>query len=119
MGNNPLPDAVDTMVNFCRQERPTRGVPTRTLFGRTGDAGGSTGYHQATVRTLLHNREAKLSACAYISYVWSRFPCLRKAVLRKAGCQSAVIALADFPAIVLADVAAEMKSQHGAYVILR
>ncbi len=62
-----------------------------------------------TVRTLLHNREAKLNACAYITRVWGQFPCLRKAVLRKAGCQAAVIAITDFPALVLADVAAEMK----------
>ena len=65
---------------------------------------------------MLHNREAKLSACAYISQVWGQFPCLKKAVMRKAGCTTALIALTDFPAIVLG---AEMKSQLGAYIILR
>jgi hypothetical protein len=55
------------------------GSPTRTLFGMTGDEGGGHGYHQATVRTLLHNREAKLNACAYITNVWGKFPCLRDA----------------------------------------
>ena len=58
---------------FQADEGAEGGSPTRTLFATTGDGGGGHGYHQSTVRTLLHNREAKLKACAYITSVWGKF----------------------------------------------
>ena len=88
------------------------------MFNTTGGSGDTRGY-QASIKTIMKNRDAHIMACAYITRVWGLFPGIRQALLRKAGCQSAVIDIGDFPAVVLTEVAAEMRSQYGAYVILR
>ena len=94
--------------------------PTRTLFNTTGGGGmGDARGSQASIKTIRQNREAHLQACARITQMWGRFPGIRQSLLRKAGCLTACFDIGDFPAVVLSEVADEMDSQYGAYLILR
>jgi hypothetical protein len=91
----------------------------RTLFATTGGSGDGRGSSQASIKNIMKNRDAPLAACANITSVWGLFPSIRRALLRKAGCHGAVIDIGDFPAVVLTEVAADMRSQMGAYITLR
>jgi hypothetical protein len=55
--------------------------PASTLFGTKGGLGDGRGVSRASIGTLLHNREAKLSACECIYHVWGILPNIRKAMM--------------------------------------
>ncbi len=55
----------------------------------------------------------------HITHLGGSFPLLRAAVLTHIGCARMQCALDDPPPLVLAEVAAEMRSQVGAYTIFR
>jgi hypothetical protein len=94
--------------------------PTATLFAITGGGDGDlTLTSHVHIKYILANQEAKASACATIASVGGSFPLLRAAVLSKMGCGYVSAHIEDFPAVVLAEAAAELRSQSGAYGILK
>ncbi len=98
--------------------------PTTTLFATT-DGGGQGGGEDlppsthANIKTILDIQSAKATACAILASVGGSSPQMRAAVQSKMGCGYLRAHLEDFPAVVLAEAAAELQSQMGAYGILR
>ncbi len=98
--------------------------PTATVFVTTGGGGLGGGGDpppstHANIKTILANQSAKAMACAILASVGGSFPQLRAAVQSKMGCGYLRAHIEDFPAVVLAEAAAELQSQMGAYGILR
>ena len=98
--------------------------PTITVFATTGGGGWGGGGDlppstHANIKTILANQSAKAAACAILASVGGLFPQLRAAVQSKMGCGFLRAHIEDFPAVVLAEAAAELQSQQGAYGILR
>ncbi len=94
--------------------------PSATLFATTGGGDADIAFSShANFKYILANQQAKASACAAIASVGGSFPLLRVAVLSKMGCGFLTAHVEDFPAVVLAEAAAELQSQLGAYHILK
>ena len=94
--------------------------PTVTLFAATGGGDADIAFtSHANFKYILENQQAKASACATIASIGGSFPLLRVAVLSKMGCGYLTAHVEDFPAVVLAEAAAELQSQLGAYTILK
>ena len=92
---------------------------SRCGLGFEFQGGDSYSSSQANIKTIMANQHAKDTACSRIAFIGGSFPQLRAAVLSKMGCGYLRAHLEDFPAVVLAEAAAEMQSQWGAYDILR
>ncbi len=73
----------------------------------------------AHIKHILANQEAKATVCALLASVGGSFPLLRASVMSKMSCDFARARIEDFAAAVIAEAAAELRSQSGAYGILR
>jgi hypothetical protein len=91
------------------------GSPGTALFRATTAEGDTRPSSQSSIKNILSNRDAKDAACALIAQVGGSFP----HVLSKMGCGFLRARVEDFPAVVLAETAAELRSQMGVYTILR